>query len=225
MGTADFRVSLVCAAAALLCMAVTGSLGNVHASSWSPRLVAVAGSALFLALATVAVRHAGTETHRVLSPRVGASHAGVVRLLINLSGFTVAVLATLGMLSVPLQHLLLGGAFTGVIVGIAAQQSLGNVFAGLVLVLARPFNVGDPIRIRCSILGGELLGTVAAMGLTYVTLEMSDGPVSIPNSLMLGSGIGPQPRKAAPPGQALHGKRAAASAGRLHRHPAGRATQ
>jgi hypothetical protein len=39
----------------------------------------------------------------------------------------------LSMLSVPVGHLLLGGAIAGVVLGIAAQQSLGNVFAGLVL--------------------------------------------------------------------------------------------
>jgi small-conductance mechanosensitive channel len=36
------------------------------------------------------------------------------------------------LLAVPVQHLLLGGALTGVVVGIAAQPALGNVFAGLV---------------------------------------------------------------------------------------------
>jgi small-conductance mechanosensitive channel len=103
------------------------------------------------------------------------------------------LLATLGLLSVPIQQLLLGGALTGVIVGIAAQQALGNVFAGLVLLLARPFNVDDAIRIRSGTLGGELLGRVIAVGLTYVTLETADGLLLVPNSVMLASGIGPQP--------------------------------
>jgi hypothetical protein len=101
------------------------------------------------------------------------------------------VLAALGLLAVPVKHLLVGGALTGIIVGIAAQQALGNVFAGLVLLLARPFNVGDRILLRHSTLGGELRGPVSAMGLTYVTLEMDAGPLSVPNNLMLGARIGP----------------------------------
>jgi small-conductance mechanosensitive channel len=190
--TPDFRLSLITGAAAVVCMGLTGSVGDIHSQTVSPRLIAIAGAGVFLVLASVAVRHAGAEMHRVLCRRVGDSHAGVVRLLINLVGFSVAGLATLGLLSVPIQHLLLGGALTGVIVGIAAQQALGNVFAGLVLLLARPFNVGDQIRLRSGSLGGELAGRVTAMGLTYVTLDTADGLLSVPNSLMLGAGIGPR---------------------------------
>jgi small-conductance mechanosensitive channel len=128
---------------------------------------------------------------------VGPSHAGVVRLLIMVFGIAITLLATLGLLAVPVQHLLLGGALTGVIVGIAAQQALGNVFAGLVLLLARPFNVGDTIRIRSGSLGGEFTGRVTGMGLTYVTLDTPDGLLSVPNSGLLAAAIGPQPDPAA----------------------------
>jgi hypothetical protein len=83
-----------------------------------------------------------------------------------------------------------------VIIGIAAQQALGNVFAGVVLLLARPFNVGDAIRLRAGSLSGELNGVVSGMGMTYVTLETSDGPLSIPNSGVLAAVIGPLPAAA-----------------------------
>ena len=56
-------------------------------------------------------------------------------------GYLVALLLALGLTNYPVGHLLLGGAILGVILGIAAQQSLGNVFAGLVLLAARPFTV------------------------------------------------------------------------------------
>lgn len=46
-----------------------------------------------------------------------------------------------------LSGLLLGGAIVGVIVGTAAQTSLGNFFAGLVLMVAQPYRVGAAIRI------------------------------------------------------------------------------
>ena len=44
--------------------------------------------------------------------------------------------------------LAVGGAFTAVIVGLAAQQTLGNLFAGTVLLSARPFRVGDRVRLQ-----------------------------------------------------------------------------
>lgn len=93
----------------------------------------------------------------------------------------------------PIQHLLLGGAVTGVIVGIAAQQSLGNVFAGLVLILSRPFDVGDVIAVRSGALGGQLEGRVVEMGLVYVTLDSDDVRIAVPNAAMLAAAVGPAP--------------------------------
>ena len=69
---------------------------------------------------------------------------------------------------------LLGGALTSVFVGIAAQQSLSNVFAGIVLLLARPFRVGDSIRLQAGALGGQISGTIVEVGITYVRLATSD---------------------------------------------------
>lgn len=193
----DFRAALVTGALAVICLGVVGSVGNVHGHSLHTRLVALVGSVGFLVLAALTVRTIGNEMQRALAPRVGPSHASVVQLLIMVAGFAIAILATLGLLAVPVQHLLLGGALTGVIIGIAAEQALGNVFAGLVLLLSRPFNIGDKIRIRSSMLGGELHGRVAGMGLTYVTFDTDDGPLSIPNSAMLAAGVGPRPDRAA----------------------------
>jgi small-conductance mechanosensitive channel len=90
--------------------------------------------------------------------------------------------------------LLLGGALTSVFVGIAAQQSLSNVFAGMVLLLARPFRVGDTIMLRAGALGGELTGTVTDIGITYVRLDTGGSVMSVPNSQVLNAVVGPQPQ-------------------------------
>jgi small-conductance mechanosensitive channel len=79
------------------------------------------------------------------------------------------------------------------VLGIAAQQSLSNVFAAVVLLLARPFVVGDRIRIRSGALGGVFEATVAGISLTYVTLITDDGPLKIPNSVMLATAVGAIP--------------------------------
>src|SRR5258708_12035646 len=99
----------------------------------------------------------------------------------------------LGMVEVPIQQLLLGGALTGVIVGIAAQQSLGNVFAGMVLLMARVFRVGDRVRIRSGPLGGELNGAISSVGLAYVVLETAAGPLHVPTTTLLPTPAGPHP--------------------------------
>jgi small-conductance mechanosensitive channel len=185
-----FRAAVISGLLAVLCLAVVASLGNVHGRELHSRLIGFAGTAVFFVLAALTVRNVANELHRVLASRVGESHAAVVRLLVTVTGLAIAILATLALLAVPLQRLLLGGALTGVVIGIAAQQALGNVFAGLVLLLARPFNVGDAIRIRSGSLGGELTGTVTGMGLTYVTLDTDNGMLAVPNNALLSSAIG-----------------------------------
>jgi small-conductance mechanosensitive channel len=100
-------------------------------------------------------------------------------------------------LGVSLQKILIGAGLIGVILGIAAQQSLGNIFAALVLLFARPFAVGDTIRIRSGVVG-VVDATVLATGLTYVSVKTDDGLLKIPNAIMLGAGIGhldPAPKK------------------------------
>jgi small conductance mechanosensitive channel len=111
-------------------------------------------------------------------------------MIVTIAGYLVAATCALGLTRYPLDHLLLGGAIVRVILGIAAQQSLGNVFAGLVLLAARPFKLGHHIRVRSGALAGEFEGTVISMSLTYVTLATSDGPLKVPNSATLAAAVG-----------------------------------
>src|SRR6185437_7076332 len=106
----------------------------------------------------------------------------------------IALVGTLSMLSVPVGHFLLGGAIAGVVLGIAAQQSLGNVFAGFVLLVVRPISVGEYIRVRSGALGGEFYGTVTSMSLTYVSVLTEGGILQVPNSSFLAAAVGPWPR-------------------------------
>ena len=103
-----------------------------------------------------------------------------MRYALVLIGAVTTLLVTLVLFGVPVGQLLLGGALTSVFVGIAAQQALSNVFAGLVLLLARPFKVGDSIRLRAGALSGEIDGTVSEIGITYVRLATADGVMSVP---------------------------------------------
>jgi small-conductance mechanosensitive channel len=139
-----------------------------------------------------AVRKA-TEQH--LDDRRGAP----LSLLVRTTGYILVLLAILGALEVPLGGLLLGGAVTGVVIGIAAQQTLGNFFAGIVLLIVRPFAVGDSVVLRSGPLGGEYEGTVSEISLYYVNLVTAQGPVRLPNASVLASAVGPGARAPKPP--------------------------
>jgi small-conductance mechanosensitive channel len=148
------------------------------------------------ALAFCLLTYAGTaglagQVRGVLEPKIGIPHAAVIRYTILLVGSVATILITLQLFGIGVIQLLVGGAFATILVGIAAQQSLSNVFAGMVLLLARPVDVGDPVLIKSGALGGDLRGNVAEIGITYVRLDTPDGPLHLPNSQVLAAAIAP----------------------------------
>jgi hypothetical protein len=157
------------------------------------QIVAAACAAAFCFFASVATIGLSAKAKDVLQPVAGASHASVVRYALVLIGAVTTLIVTLALFGVPVGQLLLGGALTSVFVGIAAQQALSNVFAGLVLLLAHPFKVGDSIRLRAGALSGEVGGTVSEIGITYLRLATPDGIISVPNSQVLNAVVGPLP--------------------------------
>jgi hypothetical protein len=157
------------------------------------QIVAAATAVAFCLFASAATIGLSGKARSVLEPVMGAGHAAVVRYALVLIGAVTTLLVTLALFGVPIGQLLLGGALTSVFVGIAAQQALSNVFAGLVLLLAHPFRVGDAVRMRAGALSGEIDGTVTEIGITYVRLSTADGVISIPNSQVLNAVVGPLP--------------------------------
>jgi small conductance mechanosensitive channel len=76
------------------------------------------------------------------------------------------------------------GAVTGIVVGFAAQNLIGNMIAGMYIAITRPFKIGDKI----TIFGNT--GTVTDIGLLYCVLLMKDGDiVRAPSSLLLTTSI------------------------------------
>jgi small-conductance mechanosensitive channel len=196
----DFRRAIVAFIGAIACLVAGLSLGDgVYDPRVSRKLIIVGLTAGFVALGVLAVRSAANQMARVIRSRGAPAAGGTVRLLVTLTGYLLVLVVALGMLAVPLGKLLVGGAITGVVVGIAAQQSLGNIFAGLLIILSRPFAIGDEIRVRSGAMGGPIDGRVIALSLIYTTLETDEGPVQLPNLGLLSSAVGPRPPAEPPP--------------------------
>lgn len=148
---------------------------------------------VFVLAGVIATRSIGNELARVSSNKAGVSAASAIRLICMIVGYLTVGLGLLGLLNVDLGNLLVGGAVTGVVIGIAAQQTLGNFFAGLVLLFARPYVPGQRVIIRTGAMGGPFEGVIVVAGLLYTIVETDDGPISMPNSGLLGAAIGPAP--------------------------------
>jgi small-conductance mechanosensitive channel len=161
-------------------IALVLAIAAIAASSWAHghfhrffsneggvnQIIAAATAIAFCFFASAATIGLSGKARSVLTPVMGVSHAAIVQYALVLVGAVTTLIVTLVLFGVPVGQLLLGGALTSVFVGIAAQQALSNVFAGLVLLLARPFKVGDAIRLRAGALSGEVDGTVTEIGIT-----------------------------------------------------------
>jgi small-conductance mechanosensitive channel len=155
---------------------------------------ALSGTIAFLVGGIVAIRAMVHAANRAVEDRLDERRATPIGLIISLVGYGLMILPTLQILGVNLSGLLLGGAITGVIVGIAAQQTLANFFAGIVLLVVRPFTVGDSVVMRSGPLGGEYEGRVTEMSFFYIDMITADGPVKLPNAGVLAAAIGPGAR-------------------------------
>ena len=139
------------------------------------------------ALARDIGRFAGPTFMRRMDPGT----AGTVGFLVRLIVIVVMVLLALSVAGARLQTLAVGGGFTAVIVGLAAQQTLGNAFAGMVLLSARPFKVGERVRLQAGAVGGQVEGIVSSLGLLYTVLTRGADQVMIPNSVVLAAAVVP----------------------------------
>jgi small conductance mechanosensitive channel len=126
-----------------------------------------------------------------LFKRVDPATAGTIGFLIRLFTITVALLVALRIAGLSPRTLAIGGAVTAVVLGLAAQQTVGNLFAGTVLLSARPFRVGDRVRFQGGSIAGQIEGIVSSLGLLYTTVADGDDRIMIPNSVVLNMAVAP----------------------------------
>jgi small-conductance mechanosensitive channel len=117
--------------------------------------------------------------------------AGTAGFLIRLLTVLAAIVVALRIAGVPIAAIAIGASFSAVVFGLAAQQTLGNLIAGIVLISARPFVVGDRVRLQGGGLAGRIEGMVAALGLLYTTINVGGDYVLVPNSLVLAVSVSP----------------------------------
>jgi small conductance mechanosensitive channel len=153
--------------------------------------VRVGCSIALVALGWWIARDVGRAASPGLFRRLEPATAGTVSFLIRLFFLGIALLVALRTAGLEPRTLAVGGAFTAVVIGLAAQNTLGNVLAGLLLLSARPFRVGDRVRFQAGGLAGQVEGVVMSLGLLYVTLAQGEDTIMIPNNVAMASAVVP----------------------------------
>jgi small conductance mechanosensitive channel len=107
-----------------------------------------------------------------------ATFTPVMASLVQWAIRVVAIVAALGKFGVAAASILTVLGAAGLAIGLALQGTLQNIAAGLMLLLLRPFKVGDYIEGA-----GATAGTVNEIGLFTTRLTKSDGVIMfVPNS-------------------------------------------
>jgi small conductance mechanosensitive channel len=142
-------------------------------------------------LGTALARELGRGIAPMLMRRLEPGVAGTLGFAIRLLTVVIAFIVAARIAGLDAATLAAGGAFTAVILGLAAQQTLGNLFAGLVLLSNRPFRVGDRVRLVGGAMAGSVEGIVSNLGLFYTTLVSGADRTLVPNSVLLQLAIVP----------------------------------
>jgi small-conductance mechanosensitive channel len=132
-------------------------------------------------------RGLGPPLYRRLDPGT----AGTVGFLVRLLTIVLTVAVALRIAGLKSGTLAIGGGFTAVVIGLAAQQILGNLLAGVVLLTNRPFRVGERIRLQAGALAGQTEGVVGQLGLFYTTLVSGADRTLVPNGVLIQSVVTP----------------------------------
>lgn len=104
--------------------------------------------------------------------------------VLNIVFKAVVFVTAIGVLGVPLTSVVTVIASCGVAVGLALQGGLSNLAGGIIIIILKPFKVGDYI------MENGVDGTVESIGIFYTTLLTPDNRrVFIPNGTLMNSTV------------------------------------
>lgn len=154
-------------------------------------VVRILTSIALIALGWAFARDMGRAVGPDLMRRMDPGTAGTLGFLLRLLTIAIVTVVALRIAGLTPRTLAVGGAFTAVVIGLAAQQTLGNLIAGTVLLSASPFRVGERVRLQAGGLAGQAEGVVSSLGLLYTTLARGEDRIMVPNSVVLGAAVVP----------------------------------
>jgi len=184
-------------AAAIVLVGLFVFVAYLDPSLWAADAIFIyAAAAVFLGY--LFARAVGSSIQRYLNRYGQGHHAPAAKLLLDVVIATVVVAVLLHLLGVPVESIFFGSAFAGIILGLAGQTVLANVFAGLLIIFAAPFRAGERVSLLSTSFGtiwptypremtyATLTGTIADIGYFYTTLQLDSGRATrIPNSIVI----------------------------------------
>ena len=111
-------------------------------------------------------------------------NADIIRILIRIVGAIIVISIIISYLSEDPIIAASIGTITGIVIGFASQNVIGNLISGLYLAITRPFRIGD----KATVFGNT--GIIFDIGLLYTRLRNDDGHIILaPNMSMVSTTI------------------------------------
>jgi small-conductance mechanosensitive channel len=135
-------------------------------------------------IALVGIWILGHTIQTTASPIIGPAGATTARKAITVILLFAALFATLGRLGIDLSAYLVSLGVTAIVIGFAAQATIGNLIAGMLVFISKPFRRGDYVRVN--ITGAPIEGKLDEISLLRSRIITNDGvSISVPNTVML----------------------------------------
>lgn len=97
--------------------------------------------------------------------------------------YAVAVILALDIMGINVMPFVAGAGVLGVAIGFAAKDTLSNLIAGILLIIDRPFEIGDRIEVWSAPSGSASWGDVMDIGLRATKIKTTDNIIIvIPNN-------------------------------------------
>ncbi|MGC8669827.1 MAG: mechanosensitive ion channel family protein [Candidatus Micrarchaeia archaeon] len=123
--------------------------------------------------------------------------AGTISTLFSIVSYTIVAIIALYLVHVNVTGLLISAGFLGIVLGLAAQSTLGNIFSGISMIISKPFEPGDYITVQTwqynkmpstypheEFIPGYS-GKVSKIGLLYTELVSEvHAPLYVPNGIL-----------------------------------------
>ena len=143
-------------------------------TSWAPEIGGVIVVFLaFFVLAKIIKRLITNNAERLKLDR------NITSLLARTSSITIiifGIVTALGTIGVNVTSLVVGLGLVGFAIGFALKDTISNLISGILILLYRPFEIGNRIKIS----GYE--GIVISIDLRYTELDAEGNKILIPNS-------------------------------------------
>ncbi|MFB6189017.1 MAG: mechanosensitive ion channel family protein, partial [Halapricum sp.] len=104
--------------------------------------------------------------------------------VVQITLYLLAIAAGVAVWGIDLSNILLGAGFLGVVIGLAARQTLASLLAGFILLAGRPFDIGDWIVVD------DREGVVTDVSIFNTEVRTFNGEyVTIPNDMVTSTSL------------------------------------